>query len=101
MKMLMLLMFGCVCMAIASVDRPIETNLDELARGQPVTCVKAETVSAPMPMVIETTRKIRDVDVSCSSNYIHNKNIEKLNAGKTKTSPSYSDRVGWRSKNRS
>lgn len=96
MKILMLLMFSCVCMAIASIDRPTQTNLDDLARGQPVVGVNVETVSAPMPTATETNRKTRDVDVKSYKISNYNKTIKSSSAG-NKTSPDYSDRVGWKS----
>lgn len=92
-KTLMIMLIGCVCIAIVSIDRPTQTNIDELARGQPNMGVVAETVSAPMPSVIGTNRKTRDVDVT--DNTISN--YKKSTIAVNKTSPNYPDRVGWRS----
>jgi hypothetical protein len=98
-KVLIVMMLSCICFAIANTDhRPVQTNIDELARGQPtaIVGVVADNVIAPMPSVIVTNRKTRDVDVSRYSNYNYIKSSKNVIAG-NKTSPKYPDRVGWRS----
>ena len=97
-KILIIMMLSCVCIAIASADnRPTQTNIDELARGQPIVGVVTENATVPMPGVIEMNRKTRDVDVTGYTNYNNYQSKKNTIAG-NKTSPSYPDRVGWRSR---
>ena len=97
-RFLLLTMLSCVCIAIASTDRPQYTNIDKLARGQPVTSVGvvADNAVAPMPSIIELNRKTRDVDVSRYNISNYNTKSSKNEPAGNKTSPSYPDRVGWR-----
>lgn len=61
-KLLILTMLSCICIAIANVDqRPARTEVDG-ARGQPDGVTAMINVESPVPGVIETNRKERDVD---------------------------------------
>ena len=94
-KFLMIMMLSCICLAVANIDRHKQTNVDELARGQPIVGTVAEIVSVPMPGIIETYHKERDVDSWCATAIYYNKTV-KSTIAKSKTAPEYDDRVGWR-----
>lgn len=97
--LLILTMLSCVCIAIANVDqRPVRTQTDELARGSPDGVAMVMNVEMPVPGVIETNRKERDVDswrysneiiMLSAENSIENVTANVTNAGNSK--------VRWRS----
>lgn len=117
LKALIVMMLGCICVAIAGVDRSTgQTNIDELARGQPTIDVVAEipstynvevydsksattygtvTSEGTLPGNIEVNRKERDVDTDAR---LLNKVYNIKHPARIKEHPSrkYKDRVGWR-----
>jgi hypothetical protein len=60
MLMLMSLAFAAVASSSSGIHK--QTSVDGLARGHPIATVVSKDIVSPMPGIIETIRKVRDVD---------------------------------------